>query len=42
MASINRCLMLVFYHLAEKFGVAIESYETGAEGNVGGVPCRLS
>jgi organic hydroperoxide reductase OsmC/OhrA len=33
-ASINSCLMLVFYHFAEKSGVAIESYEAEAEGTV--------
>jgi len=33
-ASINSCLMLVFYHFAEKSGVAIESYEANAEGTV--------
>jgi organic hydroperoxide reductase OsmC/OhrA len=33
-ASINSCLMLVFYHFAEKSHVAIESYEAGAEGTV--------
>lgn len=33
-ASINSCLMLVFYHFAEKAGVAIESYESDAEGTV--------
>jgi len=33
-ASINSCLMLVFYHFAEKSGVAIESYEADAEGTV--------
>jgi len=33
-ASINSCLMLVFYHFADKGGVAIESYEAHAEGTV--------
>ena len=33
-ASINSCLMLVFYHFAEKSGLAIESYEASAEGTV--------
>lgn len=33
-ASINSCLMLVFYHFAEKSSVAIESYEADAEGTV--------
>ena len=33
-ASINSCLMLVFYHFAEKSHVAIESYEADAEGTV--------
>jgi len=33
-ASINSCLMLVFYHFAKKSGVAIESYEASAEGTV--------
>ena len=33
-ASINGCLMLVFYHFAEKSGVEIESYEARAEGTV--------
>lgn len=33
-ASINSCLMLVFYHFGEKSGVAIESYEAEAEGTV--------
>ena len=33
-ASINSCLMLVFYHFAEKSGVAIESYQADAEGTV--------
>ena len=33
-ASINSCLMLVFYHFAEKSHVAIESYEASAEGTV--------
>ena len=33
-ASINSCLMLVFYHFADKSGVAIESYEADAEGTV--------
>ena len=33
-ASINSCLMLVFYHFAEKSGVAIESYEADAAGTV--------
>ncbi len=33
-ASINSCLMLVFYHFADKSGVVIESYEASAEGTV--------
>jgi organic hydroperoxide reductase OsmC/OhrA len=33
-ASINSCLMLVFYHFADRSGVAIESYEASAEGTV--------
>ena len=33
-ASINSCLMLVFYHFADKSGVDIESYEAEAEGTV--------
>jgi len=33
-ASINSCLMLVFYHFAEKSRVVIESYEADAEGTV--------
>jgi len=33
-ASINSCLMLVFYHFAEKSGVEIERYEAQAEGVV--------
>ena len=33
-ASINSCLMLVFYHFAEKSGTEIESYEADAEGTV--------
>ena len=33
-ASINSCLMLVFYHFAEKSHVAIESYQASAEGTV--------
>ena len=33
-ASINSCLMLVFYHFAEKSGLEIESYEADAEGTV--------
>lgn len=33
-ASINSCLMLVFYHFANKTGVAIDSYEANAEGTV--------
>jgi organic hydroperoxide reductase OsmC/OhrA len=33
-ASINSCLMLVFYHFAEKSGVEIEHYESEAEGAV--------
>lgn len=33
-ASINSCLMLVFYHFAEKSGTAIEFYEADAEGTV--------
>lgn len=32
--AINSCLMLVFYHFAEKSGVAVESYEAQAEGTV--------
>ena len=32
--SINGCLMLVFYHFAEKSGLGIESYEADAEGTV--------
>ncbi len=33
-ASINSCLMLVFYHFAKKSGVEIELYEAQAEGVV--------
>jgi organic hydroperoxide reductase OsmC/OhrA len=33
-ASINSCLMLVFFHFAEKSGVEIEHYESEAEGTV--------
>jgi organic hydroperoxide reductase OsmC/OhrA len=33
-ASINSCLMLVFYHFAGKSGLEIESYEADAEGTV--------
>jgi len=33
-ASINSCLMLVFYHFAEKSGVEIERYDSQAEGTV--------
>ena len=33
-ASINSCLMLVFYHFAGKSGVDIELYEASAEGTV--------
>lgn len=33
-ASINSCLMLVFYHFAERSGLGIESYEADAEGTV--------
>jgi len=33
-ASINSCLMLVFYHFAEKYGLVIELYEADAEGTV--------
>lgn len=33
-ASINSCLMLVFYHFAEKSGVEIERYDSQAEGAV--------
>jgi organic hydroperoxide reductase OsmC/OhrA len=33
-ASINSCLMLVFYHFAEKSAVEIERYDSQAEGAV--------
>ncbi len=33
-ASINSCLMLVFYHFAENSGIEVESYEADAEGIV--------
>jgi len=33
-ASISSCLMLVFYHFAERSGVEIERYESQAEGTV--------
>jgi organic hydroperoxide reductase OsmC/OhrA len=33
-ASINSCLMLVFFHFADKAGVLIDSYEANAEGTV--------
>ncbi len=33
-ASINSCLMLVFYHFADKSNAEIESYEAEAEGIV--------
>ena len=33
-ASINSCLMLVFYHFAEKSGLDIQQYDAQAEGTV--------
>lgn len=33
-ASINSCLMLVFYHFAEKSAIEVQSYEADAEGTV--------
>jgi organic hydroperoxide reductase OsmC/OhrA len=33
-ASINSCLMLVFYHFAEKSAVEVQSYEADAQGTV--------
>ena len=33
-ASINSCLMLVFYHFAEKSGLDIQKYDAQAEGTV--------
>ena len=33
-ASVNSCIMLVFYHFADKFKVDIASYHSDAEGKV--------
>jgi len=33
-ASINSCIMLVFYHFADKFGLRINLYRSDAEGQV--------
>ena len=33
-ASINSCLMLVFYHFAKRSGLEIQRYESQAEGTV--------
>ena len=33
-ASINSCIMLVFYHFADKYKVGISSYSTEASGTV--------
>ena len=33
-ASVNSCIMLVFFHFAEKLGVEIASYHSDAEGKV--------
>ena len=33
-ASVNSCIMLVFYHFADKFEVKVASYHSDAEGKV--------
>jgi len=33
-ASVNSCLMLVFFHFVEKFSIEINSYDSEAEGQV--------
>ena len=33
-ASVNSCIMLVFFHFADKLGVEIASYHSDAEGKV--------
>ena len=33
-ASVNGCIMLVFYHFAKKYDVEISSYHSDAEGKV--------
>ena len=33
-ASVNSCIMLVFYHFADKYKVDIASYHSDAEGKV--------
>ncbi|RKY06061.1 MAG: hypothetical protein DRP56_08100 [Planctomycetota bacterium] len=33
-ASINSCIMLVFYHFADKYRVELRSYSTAADGTV--------
>ena len=33
-ASVNGCIMLVFFHFAEKYGVEVASYRSDAEGKV--------
>lgn len=33
-AAINSCIMLVFYHFADKLGVEVESYSSAAQGKV--------
>jgi organic hydroperoxide reductase OsmC/OhrA len=33
-ASVNSCIMLVFYHFADKYAVGIASYDSEAEGKV--------
>jgi organic hydroperoxide reductase OsmC/OhrA len=33
-ASVNSCIMLVFYHFAEKYGIKVASYHSEANGKV--------
>jgi len=33
-ASVNSCIMLVFFHFAKKYEIEITSYHSGAEGKV--------
>lgn len=33
-ASVNSCIMLVFFHFAQKYGIDISSYHSEAEGQV--------
>jgi organic hydroperoxide reductase OsmC/OhrA len=33
-ASVNSCIMLVFYHFVKKYGVEVASYHSDAEGKV--------